>query len=184
VETYDPAKVGKRIAWGRSHAVYQYGDDEVLKVPRLERWLGARLEDRLERDISICREFFGEYFLDTRLVGSPDGKTIAAIQPAIAGHYLRKSDVADFDIKRRLDDFIGRYESMIKAGHAPVDLIGQGGVFRRCLSNVLVLEDKRLKLFDASILDTKDIEWGASTVRLIVFLVLKRQASTLRFLRS
>ena len=153
-------------------------------MPRLERWLGVRMQERLERDISVCREFFGEYFLDIRFVGSPDGNTVAAIQPAVAGHYLAKSDLANPNIKRQFDDFMERYAAMLRAGYAPVDLIGQGGVFRRCLSNVLVTEDKRLKLFDASILDTMDINWGASSVRLIIFLVLKRQASTLRFLQS
>ena len=184
MEIYDSAKIGKRIAWGRSHAVYRYGIDEVIKIPRLERWLGTRLEDRLQRDISTCREFFGEYFLDTRLVISPDGKTIAAMQPAVTGHYLGKADLADSNIKRQFDDFVARYESMIRAGHAPVDLIGQGGVLRRRLSNVLVTEDKRLKLFDASLLDTKDIEWGIPLVRLIIWLVLKRQVSTIRYLLS
>ena len=182
METYDPAQVGKRIAWGRSHSVYRYGETEIIKFPKLERWVWPKLRERIERDISVCQKYFGEYLLDTRIVQDKVSGQIATIQPYIVGHYLSKSDLADPELKRQFEDFLGRYDSMIRAGYGPVELIGQGGVLKRCLSNVMVLPDKKLRLYDAVIMDTAYMGRWAFAIRLLARYVLRRQASTIRFL--
>jgi len=135
METYDPAKIGTRIAWGRSHSVYHYGDDEVIRFPRAERWLewllrdGLNLRDRFTRDISVCEQYLGNYVLTTRMVESSKGE-IATIQPYITGHYLSKNDLQNEAIKTQFQDVVTRYETMFAAGYL-VDLIGQGGVLQR-----------------------------------------------------
>ena len=78
---------------------------------------------------------------------------------------------------------VTRYETMLAAGYL-VDLIGQGGVLQRRLSNILVLPDGSLKLFDAGLADMRKISGSRYIVRLVAKLVLKRQRSTLRFLLS
>jgi hypothetical protein len=188
VERYDESKIGRRIAWGRSHSVYRYGDNEVIRFPRAERWLGWLLRDglnlreRFTRDISVCEQYLGNYVLTTRIVESPQGE-IATIQPYISGRYLSKKDLQDEAIKAQFQDLIARYETMHAAGYL-VDLIGQGGVLRRRLSNVLVLGDNNLRLFDAGLADMRIIDRAPHIIRLAVTLILKRQHSTLRFLLS
>lgn len=152
-------------------------------MPKLERWLGRKMRDRLERDISVCRKYFDDFFLDTRLVTGPDGN-IATVQPFLNGHYLSKHDMSDPVVQAHFEEFMRRYDAMVRDGNAEIDLVGQGGVFRRRFSNVLVLPSGDLKLFDAAVLDTMGIGIGKTFVRLVITLVLKRQSSTLRFLRS
>ena len=188
MELYDPTKVGTCVAWGRSHSVYHYGDNEVIRFPHAERWLQfllrdrLKLSDRFKRDITICKQYFGDYFLITRVVESPAGE-VATIQPYITGHYLSKKDLRNDSTKLRFQEMVTRYDRMVAAGYE-VDLIGQGGVLRRRLSNVLVLPDGSLKLFDATVADIRQIEKSTSVAQFIAKLILKRQRSTLRFLLS
>ena len=188
VETYDPVKIGTRIAWGRSHSVYHYGVNEVIRLPRAERllgWLlrdGLDLRDRFMRDISVCEQYLGNYALTTRVVESSKGE-IATIQPYIKGRYLSKNELQNKAIKVQFQDMITRCEKMLAAGYL-VDLIGQGGVLQRRLSNVLVLPDGNLKLFDAGLADMRKIDRAPYITRFAITLILKRQRSTLRFLLS
>ena len=187
METYDPTKVGARIARGRSHSVYHYGDAEVIRFPNAERWFsfmfhdGLDIHDRLKRDISLCEKYLGDYFLATRLVESPH-REIATIQPYITGHYLSKKDLQAETTRRHFQEMVRRYETMSTTGYE-VDLIGQGGILRRCLSNVFVLPGGTLKLFDATAVDMKNIS-NTHVTLLIAKLVLARQRSTIRFLLS
>jgi hypothetical protein len=139
---------------------------------------------RFEHDIAACKKYLGEYVLDTRVVQDPASGNVATIQPCITGHYLSKADLADPYIKKQFDDFLERHEAMTRDGYGPVDLIGQGGVLRRRLSNIMVLPDKRIRLFDAVTADLSDIQRGISVARLVKNLVLRRQESTIRYFRS
>ena len=188
VETYDPAKIGTRIALGRSHSVYHYGDTEVIRFPRAERWLRTLLHDKLTlydrfaRDISVCKQYLGDYFLPTRIVQSATGE-LATVQPYIRGHYLSKKDLQNEAIRAKFEDMVTRYETMLATGYL-VDLIGQGGVLRRRLSNVLVLPDGSLKLFDAGLADMRKIGSATLIARFVTNMGLKWQRSRLRFLLS
>ncbi|MFZ2555245.1 MAG: hypothetical protein WAZ27_00245 [Minisyncoccia bacterium] len=188
MEIYDPAKIGTRIAWGRSHSVYHYGDDEVIRFPRAERWLKfllgdeLNLHERFRRDISVCEQYLGDYVLTTRVTESSKGE-IATIQPHIKGNYLSKEDLQNKAIGAQFQDLVTRYETMLAAGYV-VDLIGQGGVFQRRLSNVLVLGDGSLKLFDAGLADMRIVNKAPYITQFAIKLILKRQRSTLRFLLS
>jgi len=183
VETYDPAKVGPRISWGRSHSVYHYGDSEVIRIPRIEAWVLRDLKGRLERDMLVCKRYLGEYMLDTRIVRHPDNGAIATIQPYAAGHYLSKEDMRDMEIKRQFKDFLARLDLMIRDGHETIDLMGQGGVLQRKLSNIMVLDDKKLRLFDAVIADTFGLRFGHWLFNFgKKYLLLRRQNSTIQYL--
>jgi hypothetical protein len=188
METYDETKVGARIAWGRSHAIYRYGEDEIIKIPFLESWLsfllrdGLGLQDRYTRDISLCQRYFGKYYLSTRIVTNGKGK-IALVQPYIEGHYLSKGDLLDASVRTQFQELMRGHASLVAAGYE-IDLIGQGGVLRRRLSNVLVLPDGSLKLFDATVVDMRMYDRSRYVIRLIGNLILMRQRSTLRYLCS
>lgn len=184
MESYDPAKVGKRIAWGRTHSVYHYGENEAIKLPRLEKYLGSLLADRLERDISVCRTYLGEYFLDTKIVHNPATGMLATIQPYTPGRYLSKEELRDALIRGRFEDFMHRHDSLVSAGYAPVDLVGEGGIFSRRLSNIFVVEGKQIKLFDATLLDARDVPYIPWLVTAFFKLVIKRQNRTLAYMRS
>lgn len=185
METYDPSKVGKCISWGRSHFIYHYGDREVIKFPTFDviAW-GNNLRVRYERDYSVAKQYLGEYMLDTRIVQHPTKNRIATIQPFVSGHYLSKSDLADPAIKKQFDEFITRHQGMMSAGYEQLDLIGQGGVLRRRLSNIMVTPDKKLRLFDILIGDTFGMVRFQRFALWLRVPVYSRQASTIRYFKS
>lgn len=185
METYDPKKVGKRISWGRSHFIYHYGEREVIKFPTFDvlAW-GGNLRARYERDYSVAKQYLGEYMLDTRIAQHPTKERIATIQPFVSGHYLSKTDLADPSIKRQFEDFMARHDAMVHAGYEQLDLIGQGGVLRRQLSNIMVTSDKTLRLFDILIGDTFGMVRFQRFALWLRVPVYARQASTIRYFKS
>mgnify|MGYP001571676935 CR=1 FL=1 len=185
VEIYDPNKVGKRISWGRSHFIYHYDEREVIKFPTFDviAW-GDNLRARYERDYSVAKQYLGEYMLDTRIVQHPTRNRIATIQPFVSGHYLSKADLGDPSIKQQFDEFIVWHQAMIDAGYEQLDLIGQGGVLQRRLSNIMVTSDKTLRLFDILIGDTFGMVRFQRFALWLRVPVYARQASTIRYLQS
>jgi hypothetical protein len=185
METYDPAKVGTRIAWGRSHSVYHYGDHEVIRFPRAESWMWKQnLLEHFEHEIALFKEYFGEYVLDTRVAQEPGTHRIVTIQPYITGHYLSKSDLQDVAIRRQFDDFMSRYDALVRDGHGQIDLVGQGGITRRCLSNIIIQQDKKLRLFDAKSWELDGQRRLLAVRSLIKTIALWKQNSTLQYLRN
>ena len=184
VDSYDPTLIGQRLAWGRSHSVYRYGEHEVIKIPFLEYVMWPKLQERLERDISASQKYFGEFFLSTRIVEHPKTRAIATIQPFIVGHYLSKEDVRHPAGKQTFEKFMACYDAMYADGVAPLDLVGQGGVLERKLSNVMVLSDGSWKIYDAAILDLFGFEWWNWLARGVIWAVLRRQEGTIQYFRS
>ena len=185
METYDPAKVGSCISWGRSHFIYHYSEGEVIKFPTFDviAW-GSNLRARYERDYTVAKQYLNDYMLDTRIVQHPQNKRIATIQPFVTGHYLCKADLADAVIKRQFDEFIARHERMVSAGYQQLDLIGQGGVFQRRLSNIMVTSNKTIRLFDILIGDTFGMVHFQRAALWLRMPVYWRQASTIKYLKS
>lgn len=165
--------------------MYRYGENEVIKFPRWQFLIGTQLFDRVVQDEQICRQHFGEYCLDTRVVQTPDGRHQAEIQPYVdGGRYLSKRDLSDPAIRHQFDGLMERYNAFVAAGHAPIDLIGEGGVLRRRLSNVFVLKNKSLKIFDITIMDTRGLGMWHVLFAPIFFYAKARQRNTLHWLTS
>ncbi len=153
METYDQAKIGKCISWIGDHIVYEYGADSVIKFSKSDFLLGS--SKKSINDYEKSRAFFGEYILETLFVRSVNGRYGAAIQKKIFGRYLCLADMANIEIRMQCKDILEAYEKMKNSGAGEIDLIGYGGVFRPCFSNIFINADNKIILIESSIMEVR-----------------------------
>lgn len=184
METYDPSKIGACIFARSSHAIYEYGSNEVIKFDRADFVLGSHAKHRTFHDHAICKEFFGEYLLDTRVARSPNGKRLVDIQPRVVGHYLCKNDLRSPKIREQFKEILECHRRLKDAGYPDVDFVGQGGIFSRRLSNIFVLDDGSLRIIDASLLDEGYTDSGIfkRILRWGIARLIRRQKRTIELL--
>ena len=96
-EIYDKKKRGKCISWGTYHTVYVYDSNKVIKFSLADLVLGSN--KKTLGDYEICKEYLGNYLLDTQPVFSSKQKYVATIQEKIEGHFLAKEDLASESIR-------------------------------------------------------------------------------------
>lgn len=169
MDIYDKNKIGRLIAWGGEHFVYNYDIDKVIKFSSLYFFLGSKAKEKATRDYEVCKQFFGTYLLHTECAISANKKYIVHIQPKIQGRFLVVTDLENIIIKQQFKEILNGYYSMIQNGHAEVDFIGRGGVFRKCLSNIFVTNDNNLVIIDATLLEVNE----SSLLQPIVFILRK-----------
>ncbi len=154
-EIYDKTKIGKLIAKGGDHKVYEYDTDKVIKFSSFEILHGRHGKKKIIQDYLICKSFFGEYILDTKIVGSPDNKRTILIQPKIVGRSLTKGDLQDPAISRQFKEILAGYDAMLREGYPEPDLIGFEGLFKNALNNIFITTDNKLFIIDNTLLDFK-----------------------------
>ena len=164
---YDKRKIGKLIAWGGDNFVYEYDDGQVIKFSIFSWMLGKHSQAKVLRDYKICKQFFGDYILETEVVSSKNGRRIALVQPKITGRYLLEKDLADDFIYRQFQEITAVYQLLIKAGYAPIDLVGGRGAIMNRLSNIFVTPKKKLVIIDAMLVEFE----GAGIFSPIFFLL-------------
>jgi hypothetical protein len=178
----DKTKIGRVIAWGGEHFVYEYDTDSVIKFSTLYFFLGSKAKEKATQDYDTCKKFFGKYLLETEITFSSNKKHIVHIQSKIVGHFLTKKDLEHEYIQKQFKEIVNGYHSMIKTKNTEIDLIGRAGVFRGCLSNIFVTPNNELFIIDATLMEVTGF------LRPLVFLirtfVIWRQNSTIKFFLS
>ena len=178
----DKTKIGRLIAWGGEHFVYEYDNDRVIKFSILFFFLGSKAKEKAAQDYDTCKKYFGGYLLETEIAISSNNKHIVQIQHKIVGHYLTKKDLEHEYIQKQFKEIITGYHSMVKTTNTEIDLIGRAGAFRRCLSNIFVTPNNELFIIDATLMEVTGF------LKPIVFLIRTfitwRQNSTIKFLLS
>ena len=74
-------KIGRLIAWGGEHFVYEYDTDSVIKFSMLYFFLGSKAKEKATQDYDTCKKFFGKYLLETEIAILSNNKHIVQIQP-------------------------------------------------------------------------------------------------------
>ena len=151
MKVYKGAKIGRLIALGGEHVVYAYGTDQVIKFSLLFYFLGHRALAKAERDIELCSKYFSDYFLETDILISANGKHLVHVQEKIEGRPLTVNDVRDMTIRKQFDEIVVGYRSLIRAGHPEIDLIGRTGFFGSCFSNIFVTPQHTLVIIDGTL---------------------------------
>jgi hypothetical protein len=154
-EFYDNKRIGRLIAWGGDHFVYEYGTDKVIKFSLIELVLGRQGWKKTMDDYLICKMFFGQYVLETDVMKSANSRWSGAVQPKIFGHYLCKTDFKKSHVKQQFLEIVKGYNDLISAGYPEVDLVGHGILTGRVMSNIYVDPEGKLFLFDTTLIDFK-----------------------------
>ena len=178
----DKTKIGRLIAWGGEHFVYEYDTDSVIKFSILYFFLGSKAIEKATQDYDTCKKYFGKYLLETEIAISSNNKHIVQIQPKIAGHFLTKKDLEHEYIQKQFKEIVNGYHSMIKTTNTEIDLIGRAGVFKGCLSNIFVTPNNELFIIDATLMEVTG--FLKPIVFLIRTIITWRQNSTIKFFLS
>ena len=178
--SYDTKKIGKLIAWGSEHIVYEYGADQVLKYSILHYLIGTKALARAEQEIATCKKYLAEYVLDTEIGVSSNGRHIAHIQPKLTGKPLMLRDLQNAKIREAFKDLMKRYEELVHAEGVHVDLMGSDGVLSGGLTNIFVTKENELRIIDATLLDARGIGLVGPLFHALGQFVAWRQSQILR----
>jgi hypothetical protein len=182
--TYDKKLVGKKIATGGDRKVYVYDTDKVIKFSSLSFLFGKTMQQKLERDYHLAKKYLNDFVVETVVVPSGQREHIE-IQPYIRGEYFSDVHAKREDVKLQLRAIHTAIEKMNIDGYATLDLIGTGGLFRNQFSNILVDENNRLKIIDATLLEGRSVGYIGKVADVVFPLVVKKQQYRMhRFLNS
>ena len=153
---YNKSKRGKLLSFGSEHLVYSYGIDKVIKFSLIHFFYGKKKGlEWAHKELEISKKYFGEFLLNTEIVISQNKSYIAQLQPKIIGHHLTGKDLDNKILYKQFLKIIDGYQQMCKDGQPEIDLIGQKGVFKKCMSNIFVLNNNQLVIMDATLFNTK-----------------------------
>ena len=179
MDTYQPENIGTMLAWAGDHFVYDYGADQVIKFSKFDRMMGQeKARGKSVAEYELCKKYFGDFLLETRIVSSLDGRRVAKLQPKVTGRFLKKADLANERVRAQWVELLRRYDQYVASGAPFLDLLGQMGVWRRCLSNIYVTPEHTLVLFDATVFTPDDFpywQWPIIYALLVVARILQRR---------
>jgi hypothetical protein len=132
---YNKSKRGKLLSFGSEHLVYSYDIDKVIKFSLIHFFYGKKKGlEWAHKELEISKKYFGEFLLNTEIVISQNKSYIAQLQPKIIGHHLTGKDLDNEILYQQFLKIIDGYQQMCKDGQPEIDLIGQKGVFKKCMS--------------------------------------------------
>lgn len=181
---YDKNKVGKMIGRGIDRKVYLYGDKQVIKMSTLGRIFGRKLSYKLATDYSVCKTYLKEYVVDTFRISSNTSYQIVELQQRIIGRTLIKDDLKDPFIKGQLSSILEIIVKMNLDGYSTLDLIGHKGMLGGYLSNIILDEDKNLKIIDISLVEGKSLMPIGVIIELLKPIIILRQKLIIKKLLS
>jgi hypothetical protein len=152
MKIYDRNKIGKLIAFGSDHYVFEYENNKVIKFSILFYLLGKKVFKKTKHDEDLCEKYFGKFLLKTELYISKNGKHLVQIQEKINGKGLEEKNLQNKIVKENFQEFINCYEKFKNETKLEIDLIGIKGIFLSNLSNIFLTEKNELLIIDATIL--------------------------------
>lgn len=177
---YDQNNIGKKIARGGDRTVYWYGKDHVIKFSSIPYLVGSRMSQKMSRDYTLCKQYFGDYIVDTVLIDEDGGRRHIEIQPYIHGENLHRAHLKIKEIRIQLESIATAMQIMEKDGCAPIDLIGISGFFHMRFCNIFVDEHNQLRIFDTTLLEGSSVGFLGVLATPLLWLATTRQRYVLR----
>ncbi len=148
--------VGKLIAKGMQHYIFEYGEDYVLKVPKYDLFntvYGILKPREVMGDWKIIKQVFPEFALDTQIFGSKSSEFYVIIQKRVRDF----SNLTSTNIHSVMDQFakIHKRNKLIedRFGYS-LDLYGKSGLihsFNRSFGKVKVFIEMTNLIIDHEI---------------------------------
>lgn len=85
------------------------------------------------------------------------GTLRAIVQPFVHGRLLEKKDLLNPHVYQQYQGIMQMHQTMIEAGHAPLDLAGALGLLRGQLDNLFLLNDGSVKIIDTLLIDVRGL---------------------------
>jgi len=180
MDLYDKTKVGKKIADGGDRKVYMYDIDKVIKFSSLSFFSSKKLHIKYTHDYLVCKNYLGNYIVEkTDVSDRATGKSIE-IQPFIQGEALQKKHTTNPRVISQLRDIVKALDKMKNDGISLIDLVGNIGMIKPCLSNIIVDPFGNLRIIDAVLLEGKTVRPLGIILEVLAPLILARQNYLLR----
>ena len=179
---YEPHKIGMKIARGGDRTVYMYGNNEVIKFSLLAKVLGKKVHIKMSRDYAISKKYFGDYILKTIDVSQPNTNEHIEIQEYIEGKPFCMEHASNKDLLDQLGDIRLGLNKMSEDGYAPLDLVGNKGMLKPCLSNVFVDSKNKLRIIDTTLLETSNFKILGKLATPLLAIIKLRQNYLLKLL--
>ncbi len=177
---YYTTKVGKKIADGGDRKVYRYGDDKVIKFSSLAFLVGKKLRLKYTSDYLVCKKYLGDCVVETIDVSNGDSGRYVEIQDFIEGEMLSKKHTKNPYIKSQVNDIANILNKMKNDDSPIIDLVGNTGMIKPCLSNIIVDPHNKLKIIDAVLLEGKTVRPIGFILEIFTPLILARQNYLIR----
>jgi hypothetical protein len=158
MQVYDKAKIGRFLAFGGEHFVYEYEDDKVIKFSGLFFLAGKNYAfNKAKEDDYLCTKYFGNFYLATEIAVSQNNKYLAHIQLKIKGEPLQKRHLQDKAVFNQFLRVVKCNRSLEEGEMVSIDLLGRGGILKNNLSNIFVTNENELIIIDGTILSFEGI---------------------------
>jgi hypothetical protein len=175
---YDSKKIGKLISAGSEHIILEYGDDKVIKFSIVNYLIGRKNGlDRATHELHLCKKYFGKYILETEILISKNHRFVVEIQPKIKQRFLTINDMQNPSIRVQFLDIIQKYQDLVTKENIEFDFTGQAGLFKQRLSNIFIIDNNKLKIIDATLLNVARPFWLRAFLVLIRLILLPIQKS-------
>lgn len=163
----DKDMVGRQIAEGLQHYIFEYGEDKVLKVPKLDlpNLIYGMLNPKdVESDWKLINQYFRKYIVETRVYASKDNELYCVIQKKIRNKLNINSHNIDLVLKQFNDIYLRNKKLEFLTGYS-LDLWGKSGILRSIRKSIvksnifiemtnLIIEQDELKNYRIKIIDT------------------------------
>jgi hypothetical protein len=180
MDSYDKTKIGKKIADGGDRKVYMYDADRVIKFSSLSFFVGKKLHTKYSNDYVTCKNYFGKYIVETTNASNANTGQYIEIQPFIQGEMLMKKHTENPAIQSQLKEIHQILHRMKNDNIPPIDLVGNVGMIKSCLSNIIIDPDGNLKIIDAVLLEGKTVRPMGLILDLFAPIVILRQNYLMR----
>lgn len=139
----DPQKVERWRGSGAGHDVYEYGDTQVIKIPKI-RWIKERLSiitaEDAQQSLQVIHAHFREYSLHASIHPSSKGSSYCILQQKLntfenlTSAHLRSSK----HLASQLNDILCRNKKLSEENGMALDFLGKEGCIQTALSSVFV----------------------------------------------
>ena len=136
-----PTKVSSWCGAGAGHDVYEYGETQVVKIPKI-RWIKEKLSiitaEDAKRSLRIIETHFREFSLRSSVHASAKGNSYCILQQKLdkfenltSAHLRSNKRLAD-----QLNDILRRNKQLAEQKGAAIDFLGREGCVQMLLSSV------------------------------------------------
>ena len=148
-------KIWETIWYGGDFMVKMYGTEEVIKFSTLSFILWKKHKEKMINDYNICKKYFEDFVVNTEAITKK--RKYIEVQKYIKWEKLQEQHFKDKKVKIQFRQIIKIMGQMEKQWIENIDLVWIDGILKNYFWNIIVDENKKLHIIDASLLECKSI---------------------------
>ncbi|MBD3363425.1 hypothetical protein GF362_06940 [Candidatus Dojkabacteria bacterium] len=127
--------LGERVGDGAEHRVYEYGEEKVVKVPRVNMLYG-HFAGEIYENYDICRKYFPDFLLESEILHDEDGHYIMIQRKLNNPRNFSVHDLENDELREQFEEIVESNRKMVEEGLGTYDFFGMKGVIESYLDNL------------------------------------------------